>query len=178
MSHSLPEPWLRGPLEGISPLLMPTAFALIQAKEDVALLEKKMTKKGLWVKPAGRASAGFHLQHMAGVLDRMLTYAQQKPLTEKQMDELSDEGQPFQEITVSSLVSTFNDRVDAFISFLKTVEESELTQVRTVGRKQLPSTLIGVLFHAAEHVQRHFGQLLVTVSVVEDADRRKTNRQS
>ena len=40
-----------------------------------------------------------------------------------------------------------------------------LTEVRTVGRDRLPSTVLGLLVHSAEHVQRHVGQLLVTVRV-------------
>jgi uncharacterized damage-inducible protein DinB len=38
--------------------------------------------------------------------------------------------------------------------------------VRFVGRAKLPSTVLGLLVHAAEHTMRHTGQLLVTVQVL------------
>ena len=39
-------------------------------------------------------------------------------------------------------------------------------EVREVGRDRIPSTVGGLIFHAAEHTQRHLGQLLVTVRVL------------
>lgn len=50
---------------------------------------------------------------------------------------------------------------------LRSTPEASLTEVRGVGRAQLPSTVLGLLFHAAEHTQRHVGQLLVTARVVQ-----------
>jgi hypothetical protein len=37
-----------------------------------------------------------------------------------------------------------------------------LTEPRYVGRKMLPSTVIGLLTHIAEHTQRHVGQAITT----------------
>ena len=48
---------------------------------------------------------------------------------------------------------------------LRRTDERELTAPRGVGRAQLPSSVIGLLFHAAEHTQRHLGQMLVTARV-------------
>src|SRR5207244_7879592 len=70
-----PEAWLRGPIPGIDPLLMPAAHALVQASEDVARAASGLALAELWAKPGGAASIGFHLKHICGSLDRLLTYA-------------------------------------------------------------------------------------------------------
>jgi hypothetical protein len=41
-----------------------------------------------------------------------------------------------------------------------------LTHKRVMGRKLLPTTLIGLYVHAAEHTMRHIGQLSVTVRIL------------
>jgi hypothetical protein len=48
---------------------------------------------------------------------------------------------------------------------LRTVSESTLAHFREVGRQKLPSTVLGLYVHAAEHTQRHVGQLLVTARI-------------
>ena len=52
------------------------------------------------------------------------------------------------------------------LEIFKSTPEAILTEKRFVGRKQLPSSVIGLYFHAAEHSQRHIGQMLVTISVL------------
>lgn len=161
-----PEVWLRGSLPGISALLQPTAHALLQAKEDVHNYTEDFPEALLWEKPTGRASVGFHLQHLTGVLDRMLTYAEGKALTDAQFNYLKAEGNPETNKGVQHLVEAFDKKVKETLEIFKNTPESVLTEERTVGRKKLPSTVIGLYFHAAEHSQRHVGQLLVTVSVL------------
>jgi hypothetical protein len=58
--------------------------------------------------------------------------------------------------------------VDRTLGELRAVNEQQLTASRTVGRNKLPSTVLGLMFHAAEHVQRHVGQLLVTARVLRE----------
>ena len=162
-----PEVWLRGPLPGISPYLQPVAHALLQARDEVNELMLDFPDHLLWEKPAGVASPGFHLQHLTGVLDRLLTYAQGQQLTEAQLKSLKAKGNP--ELTTSnttSLLQTFNQQIDKALEQIKLMDEKELTAFRGVGRAQLPSTVLGLLFHAAEHSMRHTGQLLVTVRVL------------
>ncbi|MCF4101975.1 DinB family protein [Gillisia sp. M10.2A] len=164
--EKLPEVWLRGSIPEVPALLQPAAHALLQAREDVYKYTQDFPDVFLWQNPAGRASVGFHLQHLTGVIDRMLTYASAKPLSENQFSALRSEGEPNENIQMSQLVAAFNAKVNDAIRYLKNTSESILTEPRTVGRKQLPSTVIGLLFHAAEHSQRHVGQLLVTISVL------------
>ncbi|WP_375417940.1 DinB family protein [uncultured Hymenobacter sp.] len=164
---NLPEVWLRGPLPDVPPLLQPVAHALLQAREEIAAALTDFPESLLWQRPAGVASVGFHLQHLAGVLDRLTTYARAEALTAAQLAALAQEDQPAAAATtVADLVSAFNQQVDKTLSQLKTTPEVGLTQLRGVGRAQLPSTVLGLLFHAAEHTQRHMGQLLVTARVL------------
>lgn len=120
----------------------------------------------LWEKPLEMASAGFHLQHLTGVLDRLFTYAAGKKLSPEQLNTLSAEGNADPAIRLHDLMLAFHIQVDKAVEQLQVTMESSLTEMRGVGRAQLPSTVIGLLTHAAEHTMRHTGQLLVTVKVL------------
>ncbi len=165
--NNKPEVWLRGPLDGIPALLQPVAHALLQAREEVNELMQDLPDALLWEKPAGMASPGFHLQHMAGVLDRLYTYAKGGQLNQQQLDYLGVEGKNIS-VTVNQLLKHFNQQVDIAIKQLSETDDVTLTEVRGVGRANIPSTVIGLLVHSAEHTMRHVGQLLVTVRVLLD----------
>jgi len=161
------EVWLRGPLEGIPPLLQPVAHALLQARDEVNEMMTGFPEIFLWVKPAGLASPAFHLQHLTGVLDRLFTYARAEALTQHQLTKLALEGkEPETGYSVITLLEIFNRQVDETIKQLSETDELTLTEKRGVGRAQLPSTVIGLYVHAAEHTMRHVGQLLVTTRVL------------
>jgi uncharacterized damage-inducible protein DinB len=163
----LPEVWLRGPLADVPALLQPVAHALLQAREELNELMIGFPETLLWEKVAGMASPGFHLQHLTGVLDRLFTYAKGGLLSDEQLAFLAAEGkQGKAEINVGSIVNAFNQKIDAVLQQLKATDESTLTEWRGVGRAQLPSTVIGLYFHSAEHTMRHLGQLIVTVKVL------------
>ena len=162
----LPEVWLRGPLPDVPALLQPVAHALLQAREEIHELMKDFPEALLWERPAGLASVGFHLQHLTGVLDRLFTYAQGHALSAAQLQYLATEGTAEDNIRLQALTDAFDAQVTQAIEQLKNLEPAQLTNIRTVGRKRLPSTVLGLLFHAAEHTMRHTGQLLVTVKVL------------
>jgi uncharacterized damage-inducible protein DinB len=161
-----PEVWLRGSVPGIPALLQPAAHALLQSKEEVFKYTEAFPEALIWEKPAGRASVGFHLQHITGVLDRMLTYAEGNSLSEEQFAFLHREGEPTEDRKLANLTTDFSKKVDQALEIFKATPEAILTEKRTVGRKKLPSTMLGLYFHAAEHSQRHVGQMLVTISVL------------
>lgn len=167
----MPEVWMRGPLPDVPPLLQPVAHALLQAREEITELMADFPDELLWVRPAGRggevASVGFHVQHLAGVLDRTFTYARAEALSQAQLDALSAEGAPTAAgQTAASLVEQFAQQVDRAMAQLKTTDEAILTDWRGVGRAQLPSTVLGLLVHAAEHTMRHVGQVSVTARLL------------
>ncbi len=159
----LPEHWQRGPVEGIPALLQPVAHTLLQAADEIKSITEGFPEALLWEKRAGVASTGFHLQHITGVLDRLFSYAQNLPLTTMQLDYLRAEGKADDLVTLEILVHRLIQQVNISLDFLRHVDENTLTEFRGIGRKQLPSTVIGLLFHAAEHTMRHTGQLIVTV---------------
>jgi uncharacterized damage-inducible protein DinB len=166
-SPALPEVWLRGPLPAVPLLLQPVAHALLQAREEVTELMQQFPPEKLAERPLGLASVGFHLRHLTGVLDRTFTYARGEALSETQLAYLAAEGQPpTHPDAVAELVQAFAQQVDAALTQLKDTPEATLPEWRGVGRAQLPSTVIGLLVHAAEHTTRHVGQLLVTSRIV------------
>lgn len=165
-----PEVWLRGPIEGIPDQLQPAVHALLQSIEDTEKYLNGFPDNLLWQKPFGRASVGFHLQHLTGVLDRLMTYAKTKSLSEEQFKFFRNEGNADTKTTSVQLLEKFKKKVDEAVQYFKTLNGSDLTESRSVGRKKLPTTTLGLLFHAAEHSQRHVGQLLVTASVLKNPD--------
>ena len=164
------EVWLRGPLPNIPSLLQPVAHALLQAREEVEALCIGFPDHKLWERPVGMASAGFHLQHLTGVLDRLFTYARAETLTTSQLQWLANEGKVQEGMeSFEQLYQLFSNQVDKALAQIQNTDESTLTQTRGVGRAQIPSTVLGLLFHAAEHTQRHLGQLIVTVAILKSA---------
>lgn len=166
MADARPEAWLRGPVPGVPPLLQPVAHALLQAREEVEELMRGYPADLVWTRPGGVASAGFHLKHLTGVVDRLFTYARGEHLSREQRTALASEtdpGDPVPEVSV--LVDRFRHQVDLAVDQLRRTPEAMLGETREVGRARLPSTVLGLLVHAAEHTQRHVGQLLVTVRV-------------
>lgn len=159
------EVWQRGPVEGVPALLQPVAHALLQAVEEVDRYTKELSEEQLWERPAGVASVGFHLMHIAGVVDRLFTYAKGEPLTVDQLKDLAAESS-VHAVSVTGLVQRVRVRMVEAVEQLRGTSESTLTERRLLGRKQIPTTVIGLLFHAAEHTQRHVGQVLVTTRVL------------
>jgi uncharacterized damage-inducible protein DinB len=163
-----PEVWQRGPIEGIPSLLQPVAHVLLQAQEEIHAMMHSFPADLLWNRPADVASVAFHLQHIPGVWDRLFTYAEGKQLSAEQLDYKKKEGQPDTTITGAALLNYFDQRLEKVITTLKNTDPAILTEARTVGRDKLPSTVLGLFFHAAEHTMRHAGQLLVTIRVLKE----------
>jgi hypothetical protein len=165
-----PEVWLRGPVPGISPLLQPVAHALLQAVEEVRRVVGPLSASHLWARPGGGASVGFHVRHAAGSLDRLFTYARGEALSAEQRDFLAAEAEPGSPPEpAAALVAAFERQVGRALAQLRDTQESTLLEARGVGRLQLPSTVVGLLVHAAEHTQRHVGQIVTTARIVQAA---------
>jgi uncharacterized damage-inducible protein DinB len=162
---NLPEVWLRGPVAEIPPLLQPVAHALLQAVEDVRKAVEPLSPAHLWAKPGGAASVGFHARHAAGSLDRLFTYARGEGLSLEQRAYLAAEAEPG--ASPAELAQAFERQVERALEQLRATPESTLRDARGVGRQQLPSTVLGLLFHAAEHTQRHVGQIVTTAKIVQ-----------
>ena len=159
------EAWLNGPVPGVPPLLMPVAHSLLQAKQDLRAAASALNPEDLAVRPGGAASAGFHLRHIAGSADRLLTYALESPLSDVQLVALSREPDE-SGASAGELLDVIDDVLDRVLDVVRRTREQELTAVRYVGRARVPSTLIGLLFHIAEHTQRHTGQVITTAKIL------------
>jgi uncharacterized damage-inducible protein DinB len=158
--------WQRGPVDGVPAVLQPVAHILLQVRESVGELVAGLTEDEWNRRPGGVASAAFHVRHMTGVIDRLFTYARGQSLSAEQLAAIPLEGSPLAIADVAVVLDALSQRVDAAVAELKTIDVSTLGDFRGVGRKQLPSTVIGCLVHGAEHAMRHVGQLSVTVRVV------------
>lgn len=163
---SEPEVWLRGPIPGIAPLLQPVAHSLLQCRAEVCAALPGLSSDQLCASVGGAASASYHVRHAAGSLDRLLTYARAESLSREQLVALRAEDEPDASLSPDELVSMFDSAVAGALAQVAATSEASLTELRLVGRVQLPSTVIGLLFHAAEHTQRHVGQLVTTVRIV------------
>src|SRR3954463_290691 len=138
MSTELPEVWLRGPIEGFDPLVMPAVHALLQVREDLHRLIATVPPAHVWERPGGAASIGFHLRHTGGALDRLLTYARGESLSAEQLQRLHSEEDPGEPL--DSIGRTVDASIEAACAQLRTTTPELLLQPRTVGRASLPST--------------------------------------
>jgi hypothetical protein len=157
--------WQRGPIEGVPALLQPVAHILLQVRESVGELVDGLTESQWNARPANVASASFHVRHIAGVIDRLFTYARGDSLSEAQFAAIRRERESLALADVPSALAAVGAQVDSAVAELRTIDPSTLGDFRAVGRAKLPSTVIGCLIHGAEHAMRHVGQLSVTVRV-------------
>jgi len=160
-----PEVWLRGPVPGVPDALMPAAHAFLQTLEDAEHAAGDLTVEQLWQTPGGAASVGFHLLHLAGSTGRLLTYARGERLNADQRAALAAEAAP-ERRSVSDLISQLRVAIEAALAQIRAVPVDTIFEPRTVGRAALPTTVVELLFHAAEHSQRHAGQLVTTAKIV------------
>ena len=160
-----PEVWLRGPIPGVPESVQPVAHALLQSLEDVAAAAAGLPTAQLWLQPGGAASVGFHLLHLAGSTDRLFTYARGEALTDEQRQQLERERAP-QPASSDALVAAYRGVIEGAVVQLRRTPPGTLPRRRAVGRARLPSTVRGLLFHAAEHAQRHTGQVVTTARIV------------
>ena len=164
------EPWLRGEIPDVPPLLQPVAHALIHSLENITSSVQDLSKEQMWQSVGGCASVGFHLRHLAGSTDRLMTYARGEELSEVQRAQLGNESETSpNKPDINTLLSNWNSVVEASIKQLAATSEARLTNARFVGRARMPSTVLGLLFHAAEHAARHTGQIVTTAKLVRQA---------
>jgi hypothetical protein len=159
------EVWLTGPVEGVHPLLMPAAHALLQVRAEIPLALEGLSVIQIWTRPAQSASIGFHAIHLAGATERLMTYATSAQLSEAMLAEARAE-KTLDGLGPEEIIARVNRAVDAAVAQIRSTESSTLTDSREVGRQQLPSTVLGLIFHAAEHAARHAGQIATLRKIV------------
>jgi uncharacterized damage-inducible protein DinB len=154
----LPEPWLRGPIENVDPLVAPVLYSFQQAREDLSRYTTELTTAQLWARPHGFGSAGFHMRHIAGSTERLMSYLEERPLAPEQLAAVEHEHDPGMDR--DQLLAELDRSLRNAEAIVCRIDPSTLAAARFVGRKRLPTTVIGLLTHIAEHTQRHVGQAI------------------
>jgi len=170
------EPWLRGYLAGVHPLVAPTLHAYAQAREDLARWTLGLTDAEIWLRPHGLAPVGFQLRHIAGSVDRLTTYLRGEQLKPDQLNAIPQEMDPGSgpARSLPELLAEVNAALDKSEQVIQSLDPTMLTQPRHVGRKQLPTTVVGLVVHLAEHTQRHVGELIITAKLARTGRTRPT----
>ena len=164
---SLPEPWLRGPIDDVPPHLMPVFHSFAQVREDLALHTMGVTDDQVWRRVEPLPPLGFHLRHIAGSVDRLVTYLMNEELSTEQITFLKAEQEPG--AGLEELLQAIDDGLRLAEVRIRTIPESALHDSRFIGKKRLPSSALGLLVHVAEHTQRHLGQAITTAKLVKQA---------
>jgi uncharacterized damage-inducible protein DinB len=168
------EAWLRGPVPDVPPLLMPAAHALMHAEEDATRALEGLTTGQIWMRRSSAASVGYHVRHLVGATDRLCTYARGEVLSEAQQStRRAESSTPAPLPDASALTQELRQAVAAALDQLRRTPSDTLLDERGVGRQGLPSNVIGLLFHAAEHAARHAGQALTTAMLLKEEGRGK-----
>ena len=167
MAAAHPEVWLRGAVPDIQPMLQPVAHSLMQSLEEVSAGLESADAQLLWRRPGRAASAGYHVLHAMGSLDRLFTYARGAQLDDTQRQALEREKDGSFRMEAAALRESFSEAVARALEQLRKTGASDLLVGRRVGRAGLPSTVLGLLFHGAEHTLRHTGQFVTTLKIVE-----------
>jgi uncharacterized damage-inducible protein DinB len=164
------EPWLRGTLTEVPAVHRAVLHALELAEEDIAHWCGELTAQELNEKPGGIASVGFHMRHIGRSADRLLTYAEGRQLSMEQMGKLKTE----MDICggVEEELAEFRVALLDAARRVHALQQEDLEGSRFVGQRALPTSLVGLLIHVAEHTQRHVGQAITTAKVIR-AERRK-----
>ena len=162
--NSLSEPWLSGGLQDVNPAARAVLFSLEQIRLDIAKWTAGITTGQAWSAPAGLAPVAFQVRHIAGSVDRLFTYAEGRQLSDQQMAELRSESEPGEDL--AAVVARMNAILDRVSASIRVIDAASYGEPRGVGRKQLPTTVIGLLFHLAEHSQRHAGLAIATAKVL------------
>ena len=165
------EVWQRGAVAGYPRELQPVVHALLQVSEEIERNAALLTHEQLWARPAHVASVGFHLLHIAGASDRLLTYARGEQLTDEQKGySRAEQTALLADVTAAQLVERTQQAIEQSLKQVQSTPVGTLFEPRYIGRARLETTVFGLLFHVAEHATRHAGQLATTAIIVRAAN--------
>jgi uncharacterized damage-inducible protein DinB len=158
------EPWLRGTLSDVPAVQRALLHSLEMAQEDTARWCCDLDDGELHLRPFHLPSVAFQLLHIARSLDRFCTYAEGAPLTPAQFAALASEMDATG--TRESIFSELEESLNQTRRRLEAIVRQPPDLPVSIGRKALPTTLTGLLIHAAEHTQRHVGQAITTAKLI------------
>lgn len=158
------EPWLSGPITGVDILIAPVLYTFEQARQELREHTEGLSVDEIWSTPMGITPVGFHIRHAGGAVERLSTYLRGEQLTPTQIEAMKAEGQPG--ASREELLAELDARLAACEEIVRAVDPATLREWRGVGRKQLPTTVHGLIVHIAEHTLRHVGQAVTTIKLV------------
>lgn len=161
------EPWLRGPMEGVPAHLMPVFHSFQMVREDLARYTEGLATEDIWRRVGSLPPLGFHLRHIAHSVDRLVTYLCGEQLNEQQITILRKETEPGT-ATLPELLAEIDVKLSDAERRIRTITPEMLAEPRYIGKKRLPSTVLGLLVHVAEHTQRHLGQSITTAKLARE----------
>ncbi len=159
------EPWLTGKLNDVSPLLAALLYSFEQTREDLRRWTDGLSEEQIWRRRGEIGSVGFHIRHIAGSVDRLLTYADGGQLDERQLLELKSE-QNDGGLSRDQLLALLDEKLSKAETVVRAIDPSSFSAVREIGRKRTPVPLGVLLVHISEHTQRHVGAAIVTSKIV------------
>jgi uncharacterized damage-inducible protein DinB len=159
-----PEPWLRGTLADVAAVQRAVLHALELAQEDLDRWCGNLSEEDLDARPAGLPPIAFHLRHIARSIDRLLTYAEGAQLDAQQMAALKSELDCTS--TGREAFAELSAALPRAAARIRALDPRTLEDPRAVGRRQMPTTVAGLLVHVADHTQRHVGQAVTTAKIV------------
>ena len=152
------EPWLRGPIPGVDPLLAPLLYAFQHAREDLAHWSEGLSTEQIWARPHGFGPVGFHMRHIAGSVERLTTFLDGRAMTPEQFAAKAKEMEPG--ASREELLAALDASLARAEQIVRRLDPAALAEARQVGRLRLPVTVIGLLTHIAEHTMRHVGEAI------------------
>jgi uncharacterized damage-inducible protein DinB len=158
------EPWLRGTLSEVPAVARAVLHALQLAEEDLLKWCGALDQRQLNARPTGVASVAFQIRHIARSIDRLLTYAEGHQLDATQMAVLRAELDT--DASAQDVFQELRTAIGKAEMRVRALATGDLAAPRVVGRKELPTTLGGLLVHVADHTQRHVGQAITTAKFV------------
>jgi uncharacterized damage-inducible protein DinB len=162
--QELPEPWLRGTLTDVEPVQRAVLHSLELAQEEVVRWCGDLTDEELNARPGNIAPVAFHIRHIARSSDRLLTYAEGNSLSAEQIAAMNSEMDS--QATREEVFAEFNSAMKTHAARIRAFASERLAESRSVGRRQMPTTVAGLLVHVADHAQRHVGQVITTAQIV------------
>jgi hypothetical protein len=163
----LPEPWMRGILPGVDPVIGHLLRASEHIQEDLERAIASLSVDQIWAKPYGMTSAGFHAKHLAGSTERLCTYLEGKQLTADQLAAIAQEDQGRE--SAQDLIAVVRRSLDRYEKLVRDLTPEKFGEKREIGRRRLETTAISLAIHIAEHGQRHVGQAISAAKLAANA---------
>jgi uncharacterized damage-inducible protein DinB len=158
------EPWLRGTHTEVPSVGRAVLHTLELALEDLSIWTAGLTDAEAHAQPHGLPSIAFQLKHIARSVDRILTYAEGNPLSSEQLAQLKSEQSGDE--SLAALLAEVEASFSNAAGRVRVLATANFDTPRSVGRKQLPTSIGGALIHVADHTQRHVGQVVTTAKVL------------